>query len=962
MTDTPMPSSPTPAASSPPGQPPTQPTTSSWHTLGAVVVALALYLVLVDAAIETVRGGWLMRWWVAGAVGAYLALSLIVARTAALAARFGRAARAVTSVLFFLALLAATAWLPGGLTDGITAMHQPTATLLEAVVAAATLLAGVALVRAPRWVPIWGRAAGGLLAIYGVVGFAAGIAARTPFADLIHGGSLWLRAPYWLQGAFIGALVVIPLGLLAIVAGSRITTHTSWKWRQSLALCLSLAMALPGFRLSGRPESASGIQVPANPAAITLVQATVTAAMKSQDVAAVLDGAERFAGRAPRSALDVDAKAAELGPDVTNMFTFVRDHIREQVYEGVLRGPRGTMLARAGNAFDKSLLLGALLKHHGIEVRYVRGRLGPDRAAQLVLQMFTSMMRGASELPANPVEGTPANLIAASRALSEVIAGEWSANADAVMGALNRNGLRLGGQSPAVARAALLEEAANHLWVESRQGDRWLPLDPSFSDARPGQTFAGTAETLGEVPRSLFHRITIREQIEERINGGLTTHDVLRYESTASDLNATAVTVSHDLSAVGTHWYASPVLQAGGTRIVGETFGGEGSVVAGSLGTVGDLFGGGASTDGITGAWLVFEFSGPSGRNESVRRELFDRIGAKARIEKQEATAQLALFADSAGLPTPLWGVFSCWFNAGPAHPDLAIAQLTPQVPTLRSATALLSALQIPGRTPTEEEKKTLAAALKQVLPALLSATAGSFYSLSESSRTLMRAGTPNVWFYEATPRLAIVSFELVPVDGGKTFDTRISIDLRRNELRAVAQDASGSQVASSNLSRGVLDGVAEHVLGDGITRTPARSFLTSTVAIMDEARAAGTEIGTFRTRGSIEALPASEAAKSRMLSTLADDRVFVAPGHPVSAVDGDRLGWWQVDLATGETVGVVDSGLHGVEIGEMVQTNAIMIAAMTRNAVAGANLTLRVVFYCELVAALLGVLCGAKC
>ena len=52
------------------------------------------------------------------------------------------------------------------------------------------------------------------------------------------------------------------------------------------------------------------------------------------------------------------------------------------------RGSRGALMARAGNAYDKSLLLGALLGQHGLEVRYVRGRLTADRAAALVRQMY----------------------------------------------------------------------------------------------------------------------------------------------------------------------------------------------------------------------------------------------------------------------------------------------------------------------------------------------------------------------------------------------------------------------------------------------------------------------------------------------------------------------------------------------------------------------------------------------
>ncbi len=81
-----------------------------------------------------------------------------------------------------------------------------------------------------------------------------------------------------------------------------------------------------------------------------------------------------------RSTLDAEttdpfvlAKAAELGYDATRIFTFVRDEIGYHAYPGSLRGARGTLWNKAGNALDRASLLVALLRASGIPARYARG-------------------------------------------------------------------------------------------------------------------------------------------------------------------------------------------------------------------------------------------------------------------------------------------------------------------------------------------------------------------------------------------------------------------------------------------------------------------------------------------------------------------------------------------------------------------------------------------------------------
>src|SRR5262249_7178322 len=66
------------------------------------------------------------------------------------------------------------------------------------------------------------------------------------------------------------------------------------------------------------------------------------------------------------------AKATELGHDPQQIFAFVRDEIGYESYKGSLRGARGTLWSKAGNALDKASLLIALLRASNIPARYVQ--------------------------------------------------------------------------------------------------------------------------------------------------------------------------------------------------------------------------------------------------------------------------------------------------------------------------------------------------------------------------------------------------------------------------------------------------------------------------------------------------------------------------------------------------------------------------------------------------------------
>ena len=185
--------------------------------IAALIATLVALLALLDAAIETVIGGLPVRWWVAPPAVALVAVVVLLWRPGGpLARRFGWTGAAVTTIGGLGVLVAASAWGPGGLENGIRIAGQPTSVVLSALSLCAIALSAAVTLGA-RSLPIWFRLGVAALAAYAATAFVLGLVRATPYPALFSGAGFWTSVPAWLQGPFVGAVVVLPLGAVALV-------------------------------------------------------------------------------------------------------------------------------------------------------------------------------------------------------------------------------------------------------------------------------------------------------------------------------------------------------------------------------------------------------------------------------------------------------------------------------------------------------------------------------------------------------------------------------------------------------------------------------------------------------------------------------------------------------------------------------------------------------------------------
>lgn len=661
-----------------------------------------------------------------------------------------------------------------------------------------------------------------------------------------------------------------------------------------------------------------------------------TVQLSADELPRVVRAFQKVAAAADRSSFDVRAKAARLKTEVAEAFSFVRDRIVTEVYPGVLRGPDGTLSASAGNDADKALLLAALLTAQNRRVRYVHCSLDDAHAEELVGSMF---------VPSTPLEPTDlesvlklalkAEGIADARATQLVDARAASRHAlgfavrqtaendlGVVRTALAQASIA---PRPVFDRAALLAEARSHVWVQVEVDDGWRDLDPSFPRAQPGEAFCPAAEVWTEPPADLYQTVTFRVRNESVENGAAAFSIGLEQRVTTAELhgqpilliNFVAPTDSTQGAVPGVGSRFVPVLIVGDQFLGGEEFqplpvSGEGRDVLGGNELVG---GEGRSGAVLVAQYLDIEMAAP-GRTVLVTRTLLDMIDPPSRARGDfSASSDPSLLL--AALVQPHAIVMSTGRLDHLKAADAVLARLNPDLLGRAFAGA-------PGK-PTDEALRDLVS-LEHV--ALLS-YAELFTAMADDALVGgWRDTYPNTRVYRDRPSVTVVDRVLRRSPDNKGLILALSLDMRENHVRVVPKVQDRAEDAFwLNLHYGLIGGALERYLFAyaPFDRQGARANpdALSTTAVFELARSSGLGAKAAVGRDASDLLHRefSAAGGDRLATEVTETAAVVYPERPVRFRDEDRFGLWTIDLTSGHSVPMLDTGLRQ-DMSEMDRLN----------------------------------------
>jgi hypothetical protein len=169
---------------------------------------------VLDAAIESWLAGSPIRLGLAAGALLYVLLSAYVVSKGGRVGSRGWLMDPLAGAILFLGFLVACCWTAEWTSQGVTVARQPAPVVLSGAMAALAVTAAVRMA-GPGGASAWWLRVPVLLACgYAAASFARGIADATPFPALLAGGAVWPRLPWWAQGTWLGAFVVLPAAFL----------------------------------------------------------------------------------------------------------------------------------------------------------------------------------------------------------------------------------------------------------------------------------------------------------------------------------------------------------------------------------------------------------------------------------------------------------------------------------------------------------------------------------------------------------------------------------------------------------------------------------------------------------------------------------------------------------------------------------------------------------------------------
>ena len=831
--------------SQPPDGMPKPQADSVWRSGGYAAIALVFACLSIDAGIETFVAASPLRWMVALLSVASLATVILVYR------RKGLFPAAAAGLLAFLGALAASAWLPAGGRTGVVLMRLPTPAVLAGISAVALTAAAITLVMARlgfRGV----RLALAAFAVYGAAAFALAAANAIPLPDLLQGGGFWAVLPWWLQGAFVGAVIALPAAIFAeVILIARVATRTRRATLTAAAMSIVAVLVFSGFKAQEPAPGedarvvaavAAGAAATASPFAPQLVSSP--GPQPPTDAGSYQAELAKLKASIDPATFDVGARQAKIGKDPQAIFSYVQDRIRFEAYPGALRGARGALMARAGNSIDRALLEAALLNAAGHRTRFASGTISVAQAESLVRAGMRSTPPAGAEL-GEIVDRALGHFVLIGNALDD--AGFQPPSGDA--GAWERT----------------VREAQAHTWVQIENNGQWMDADSS-----PGVAYGGKlvppVQFHDQIDPQTYDGLEFDVDVELEHDGTLETRRVLERKSAAADLAGVVIGLFHERGAQT----STPVLVVGNQRISGTAFTSEPQAIGGVIGrSLMPAFG--QSPTIVTGEWLRLVATGV-GDQRTATYTIVDTIGPAARAARQvpqdtssarqavseSQDAILGMTVVTGGLPTSLPAMFLSDLS-DPLAPEGVVRMLSVQNATY--------------------------AALRQKLPS-------SFFGV-----------VPMAY----VDRPSVVLSRVQPHKAGSTDTYQLSMDLTLKASRILRPPDDPLRTAGSfydNLASGVLDHTVERWMMGESGDASAGVGSAVEAAVKSDVPLAVVKSGT--------ALPEALTAdgRLRLTTTLASGAIGILPKSRPQEWNA-ALAWWGVNPSTGWTEDTNEDGCH---------------------------------------------------
>ncbi|CAN5835962.1 hypothetical protein BH23CHL8_BH23CHL8_11740 [soil metagenome] len=577
---------------------------------------------------------------------------------------------------------------------------------------------------------------------------------------------------------------------------------------------------------------------------------------------------------------DLEAVAASLGGDEEAAFLFVRDRIGFEPYRGMLRGARGTLAARAGNAYDRATLLKALLDESGFVTRFALAVLDEGMAVELRDRVFSPPIRplqAAGPLALHPLD-------------AQAIVDRARRDHARVRGALAPHIETIGSDGV----PDRVTDVAHHAWVQVQLEGQWVDLDPSLAGATPGPALVSAAQTPEEIPEIDRHAVTVRILAETLEAGGLSERPALEQRIDSAEGSHREILVTFGsapqsgpgglLGAVGGEASYLPVITIGETTVPGEAFalgGGDGDGGGGGLGSFGSL---GRSDDApeLTRVRLEVTSESPGLEPVTRRRTILDRVPASARAAGSVSVEELQPIAMGERGPVDLQEALHVMISTGAADPHLQA--------TLRGVAA-----EFAGTDLAADE----AAAVSSLGAILWPLMVIDRQIAVASERAIVPGMSDDVGVaFIGRPRVYVASIGPDPVVAEAI---RGRIDLLIDDVSLLMRDPTDIR---GSVARQIWYGALQAALETEVGLSLAGALEPSTRSIEGPSLRT-TEPLTVYTPADVDSLPPGSSPVLRAMT--ADGLITVVPGEVSGAAT-----WWTIASGDGATRSILDPGLGG--------------------------------------------------